>query len=104
MFDQADIEKNKTIVLLTAVLQCIPGLAILFFLPLVCCQGSEYGKFYANQGLLLLLCGIVCGIIPIVGWLAEIAVFVFAIMNAVNASNGVRQGIPLIGDKLIIIK
>ena len=54
-FDQNDVEQNKTIVLLTAVLQIFIG--ILFFLPLVCCQGSAYGKFYANQGLLLLLMG-----------------------------------------------
>lgn len=102
MFDQADIEKNKNIVLLTAILQIF--IPIIFFLPLVCCKDSEYGKFYANQGLLLLLAEIICGIIPIIGWIAAIAVFVFAIMNAVNASKGLKKGIPLIGDKITIIK
>ncbi|MGN0675365.1 MAG: hypothetical protein ACI4KG_06415 [Oscillospiraceae bacterium] len=109
-FEQSDIEKNKAIVLLTAILQCV-GLSVLFFLPLVCCQGSAYGKFYANQGLLIFLLFVAAGIvaiIPILGWIASpvvgIATLVFAIMNAVNASKGVRKAIPIIGDKLELIK
>ena len=102
-FDQNDIEQNKTVVLLTAILQCI-GLGILFFLPLVACKDSEYGKFYANQGLLLLIASVICGIIPVVGWIAAIAVEVFAIMNAVNAYKGVKKAIPIIGDKFVIFK
>lgn len=101
-FDQADIEQNRNMVLLSAILQIF--VPILFFLPLVCCKDSEYGRFYANQGLLLLLAGIVCAIIPFIGWIASIAVLVFAIMNAVNASKGLKQGIPLIGDKITLIK
>lgn len=108
-FDQADIEQNKTIVLLTAILQIFIG--IIFFLPLICCKDSEYGKFYANQGLLLLIMSVattILGFIPILGWIAApivgIAALVFAIMNAVNASKGLRKGIPLIGDKFILIK
>ena len=101
-FSQEDINQNKSIVLLTAILQIF--IPILFFLPLVCCKDSEYGKFYANQGLLLLIATVICGIIPIIGWIAAIAVLVFAIMNAVNASKGLKQGIPLIGDKFTLIK
>ena len=101
-FSQEDIAQNKNIVLLAAILQIF--VPILFFLPLVCCKDSEYGKFYANQGLLLLIAGIVCAIVPFVGWIASIAVLVFAIMNAVNANKGVKQGIPLIGDKITLIK
>jgi hypothetical protein len=41
VFDQADIEKNKT----------MAGLAyLLFFLPLVACPDSPFGRFHANQG------------------------------------------------------
>ncbi|MDE7304106.1 MAG: DUF4870 domain-containing protein [Oscillospiraceae bacterium] len=101
-FDQNDIEQNKTMVLLSAILQIF--IPILFFLPLVCCQNSPYGKFYANQGLLILLINVIAGavlIIPILGWIAGavigIANFVFAIMNAVNANKGVRKGIPIVG-------
>ena len=101
-FDQSDVEQNKSIVLMTAILQIFIG--ILFFLPLVCCKDSPYGKFYANQGLLIFLLGIAASvvlIIPILGWIAGpvigIANLVFAIMNAVNANSGVRKGIPIIG-------
>lgn len=108
-FDSQDIEQNKTMVLLAAILQIF--IPILFFLPLVCCQNSSYGKYYANQGLLILLLYIASGvvtIIPILGWIASpvvgIATLVFAIINAVNASKGVRKGIPIIGDKIELIK
>lgn len=102
-FDQGDVGQNKTIVLLTAILQLF--IPVLFFLPLVCCQNSAYGKYYANQGLLLLLlyvASIVINIIPILGQIVcivvGIATLVFGIMNAVNANKGIRKGIPILGE------
>lgn len=101
-FDQSDVEQNKSMVLLSAILQIF--IPILFFLPLVCCKDSQYGKFYANQGLLLLLyVGLtLINIIPILGQIVFIvgiiAAFVFYIMNAVNASKGIRKGIPILGN------
>ena len=96
-FDQSDVEQNKTLVLLTCVL--VIFVPILFFLPLVCCKDSAYGRFYANQCLLLLIGDIIAGITAfiLIGGLIGIAVFIFAIINAVNASNGIRKGIPLVG-------
>lgn len=106
-FDQSDVQQNKTMVLLSAILQIF--IPILFFLPLVSCQNSAYGRYYANQGLLLLLIDLVGGIIliiPILGWIASpiiyIANFVFAIMNAVNANKGIRKGIPILGNVELI--
>lgn len=106
-FEQQDVEKNKSTVLLAAILQIF--IPILFFLPLVACQGSAYGKFYANQGLLILLINIAASlvlIIPVLGWIAGpvigVANLVFAIMNAVNANKGIRKGIPLLGGIEII--
>jgi len=56
-YDPADIEKNKTM--------C--GLAyFLFFLPLVACSDSKFGRYHANQGLLVLMAGLICGIVDIV--------------------------------------
>lgn len=101
-FDQSDVEQNRSMVLLAAILQIFIG--VLFFLPLVCCKDSAYGKFYANQGLLIFLISIatyVILIIPILGWIISpilgIANLVFAIMNAVNANQGLRKGIPIVG-------
>ena len=95
-FDQADIEKNKT----------MAGLAyLLFFLPLVACPDSPFGRFHANQGLLLLILGvggsIILTIIPIVGWMLlpafGILYFVLMIMGLVNGLGGKAKELPLIG-------
>ena len=53
-FDPEDIESGRA----TA------GLAyIIFFIPLVTASGSQYGKFHANQGLLLLIASIALSIV-----------------------------------------
>lgn len=73
MFTVEDIENNKVISALAY---------IIFFLPLIVCADSPFGKFHANQGLLLLITGaagdIVLGLIPIIGWIL-IPLFSFAI-------------------------
>lgn len=106
-FDQNDVNSNKTLVLLTCIL-CI-FVPILFFLPLVATKDSAYGKYYANQTLLLLLGYIavtIVNIIPILGqivWIVGmIALLVFYIMNAVNASKGIGKPVPFIGNFQII--
>ena len=65
-FTQEDIDKNKT----------IAGLAyIIFFLPLIACPDSRYGRFHANQALILFIVGlagsIILSIIPIIGTIKE---------------------------------
>lgn len=101
-FTQEDIEKNKT----------IAGLSyILFFLPLIACPDSMFGRFHSNQALLLLIAAIagnvILGLIPIIGWLLlfpySIAVLAFAILGLVNGLNGQAKELPLFG-KFRIIK
>ena len=102
VFSQEDIEKNKVMAALAY---------FLFFLPLVACPESRFGKYHANQGLLLLIVGfggsIILGIIPIIGWILlpffYIAVAVFAIMGLLNGLKGVAKPLPLFG-KFVIIK
>lgn len=95
-FDQADIEKNKV----------IAGFAyIIFFLPLLTCPDSKYGRFHANQGLLLFILSvagsIILSIIPIIGWLLlplfSIAILIFAVMGLINGLNGKAKELPIIG-------
>ncbi len=62
-FDPADIEKNKMVAGLSY-------LGILFFLPLVAAPDSRFGKFHANQSLVVMLLGVAGGIL-------------FAILNAI---------------------
>ena len=89
--DPNDVQQNKAIVIVSLLF------GILFFLPLVACPQSQYGRFYANQGLLLFIASAVCGIIPVLGWLAEIAVFVFWIMEIAAAAQGEAKRCPIFG-------
>jgi len=116
-FDSADIQAASTI-------SGISYLFILFFLPLVVNPGSAFGKFHANQSLILLIAGIVCSIlgkifniigqIPVIGeiialiggiaiGLISILLFVFMIMGMINAFSGKAKELPIIG-KIAIIK
>ena len=102
VFDPEDIEKNKT----------MAGLAyFIFFLPLIAAPESKFGKFHANQGLILLILGVggnlILGMIPILGWLLivpfSILVLVLGIMGLINGFGGKAKRLPLIG-KFDIIK
>ena len=96
VFDQSDIEKNKTM----AGLGCF-----IFFLPLIVCPQSAFGRFYANQGLifwiLYILVGIVDAIIPILGfvfWILRLAIFLFELLGMINAFNGRALRAPFVGN------
>ncbi|MGI6685562.1 MAG: hypothetical protein ACOX47_08885 [Bacillota bacterium] len=111
-FDPIDIQQNKT----------MAGLAyILFFLPLITDKDSKFGRFHANQGLLLLITSIaghitisvVSGILTAITWrfywlttllygafsLAVIALFIMGLMNGLN---GKAKELPIIGGIRII--
>lgn len=101
-FTPEDIEKGKT----------MAGLSyLLFFLPLIACPDSKYGRFHANQSLLLLITGIagniILGIIPVIGWMLMpvfgIGVFVLGIMGLINGFGGKAKRLPIIG-KFTILK
>lgn len=108
-FDTQDITNNKVV----SVLAYIP---ILFWLPLVVNSNSRFGKFHANQGLGLLLTGIVVSValavlhlllgwIPILGTIIvglvrialSLILLVLAILGMVNTGNGNAKELPVIG-------
>lgn len=111
-FDPADIEQNKT----------MAGLAyILFFLPLIACKDSQYGKFHANQGLLLLILSVVgsialsvvSGILIAITWRLfwftsllygafGLLIIFLAITGLINGLNGKAKPLPVIGEIQII--
>lgn len=64
---------------------------------------KEGAKFHINQGLVLFLAFLVCGIIPFLGWVAEIFVFVCWIIGFIGAIQGQEKEVPLLG-KIKIIK
>jgi uncharacterized membrane protein len=90
-----DIEKNKVV---AAIAYAI------FFLPLLVDKDSEFGKFHANQGLLLLIVSLIGNAvltISIVGILLvpvlNILLLVLFIMGVINAINGQAKELPVIG-------
>lgn len=96
-----DIESSKV----------MAGLAyILFFLPLVVCPDSPFGRYHANQGLLLLLLGmggsVVLSIIPIIGWMLlpifALGVFILGVMGLINGFTGKGKALPIIGKYQLI--
>ena len=108
-----DIEANRIIAAL-AYLPC------LFFLPLVACPGSAFGRYHANQGLALMIVSVIWGVtfsfvtfvlgfIPILGhiaiailsmsWLAFFGLFILGIINALG---GRTRELPVIGRIKII--
>lgn len=102
VFETADVEKNKI----------ISGLAyLIFFLPLIVCPDSRYGRYHANQALILFITSIagtiVLSIIPIIGWILlpffSIALFVFAVIGLLNGLGGKAKQLPIIG-KFKLIK
>lgn len=79
---------------------------ILFFLPLVTHPNSSFGKFHANQALLLFITAIIINtvgtVLPVIGWfiilpLGGIFTLVLFIMGIVNALNLKKKRLPLIG-------
>lgn len=108
MFTAEDIEANKVF----GALACVP---ILFWLPLVAAKDSGFAKFYANQGLTLLVLGVVASIvttilafIPFIGGLLGTVVglvptagFLFLIINAFQ---GKARRLPVIGEMIEAFK
>lgn len=111
-FEPDDIEQNKV----------ISGLAyIIFFLPLLVCPKSKFGKFHSNQSLLLLITGLIGNVIItilssfiaiysvlfslVIGLISlafGITIFVLFIIGLVNAFNGRAKELPIIGSFRIL--
>lgn len=84
---------------------------ILFFVPLLAAPNSQFAKYHANQGLILLILAIIVNVagslIPVLGWfiiwpIGSIFVFVLWVMGVLNAANGKEVPLPLIGKYTLI--
>lgn len=58
---------------------------------------DEITSFYIRQLLGLFLLSIILLFVPIVGWIANIAIFVFWIISLIGAINGEMKEIPWVG-------
>lgn len=83
---------------------------ILFFLPLLKDNRSEFLTFHTNQGTILFIVAfggnIILSMIPILGWvllpILNIAVFILFVMGVLNASKMQMKKLPVIGDFEIV--
>lgn len=91
-------DSSKTYAILAVVLP------ILFFLPLVTEPKTEFGTFWANQALILLLAFSVASFFTFIfiGYLLGIATTVLWILSIISVSKGEMKPIPLIGEIVII--
>lgn len=62
----------------------------------VCAGDKEGAKFHVNQALVIFLFGLL-GIIPCIGWIWEVFIFVCWIMGLIAAVNEEEKPVPLIG-------
>lgn len=82
-------------------------LGLLFLVPYLMFPKDKFAVFHANQGLILLIAGVIInvigGIVPVLGWiiilpLGNIALLALLIFGAINAFNGHMKRLPLIGN------
>lgn len=83
-------------------------LGILVLVPLFAAKESAFARFHVNQGLLLLIAEVICGVVSVIpfigflGWIISVAIAVFAIIGIINATKGEMKPLPLIGNITLI--
>ncbi len=91
-----DIAKNKTNAIL-----CYLGILIIIPFMNEEAKKSPFVMFHLNQGLVLLIGGVIVGAIswiPIIGWIIAIGWFVVWLMAIVNAGSGKMKRAPFVGN------
>lgn len=107
MFDYNDVQQNK---IAAVVPYFIP---VLFFLPLIMDKNSAFCKFHANQQLTWLIVTVVIeiaekiiGIIPVIGWLANIIISIAVLLVSLGLMYGASKGkalrLPFVGELIKI--
>lgn len=93
------------------------GSGLLFFLPLAVTPKSPFGKFHANQALVLLVCTVILNtafaistaiigrmlpnflefIVDLINFIPKIVCFIYMIIGIVNSASGKARELPFIG-------
>lgn len=102
-YDPADVSRSRSVSLLAYI-------PFLFFLPLVVCPDSRFGKFHANQGLVLFLVWTIIGtllhMIPFIGGLLgkvfALPMLLLMVCGMLRAYGGRAVPLPFIGGIRII--
>lgn len=70
---------------------------IIAFVAVSTDERDEFLRFHLNQSLVLNLFSML-GVVPVLGWLIDLVVFIFWITAIVGAGKGEMNRLPLIGD------
>ncbi len=93
-FDPNDVKSNKGMSILAY-------FGILVLIPIFAAKDSPFARYHSNQGLILLICGLIAVILGriwgVLGWIADIIVFILFIIGIVNAANGRAKELPVVG-------
>ena len=65
---------------------------------------SPFVRSHVNNGIVLCITGAILACIPFLGWFCEIAVVVFMVMGIIAAAKNQYFTLPIIGDKIKIVK
>ena len=84
-----DVEANKVM----AALSYVWILSIIFLLVK---KDSTFVQFNAKQGVVIFSDSLILGFVPIIGWLLNVVLLVFAIMGIVAAWQGKTTKLPLV--------
>ncbi|MFH1439237.1 MAG: hypothetical protein ABIG89_01635 [Candidatus Woesearchaeota archaeon] len=98
--DKKDVEDGKIFAFLGVFLHIIG-----FVIVMLAKKDNKYAMYYAKQGLVLFIAGVIIGIlsiIPILGWfiimpLGNLLLVILWIIGWINALSGEIKPIPLIG-------
>jgi len=97
-FDAVDISETKYLSLF-----CYLGILFMIF-AMVAKPHSQFVRFHANQGLVLMILMIASGVVmvvPVLGWIAGALGYIFSIVciiiGIVNCCKGLATELPLIG-------
>lgn len=88
-----DVSANKTITFLSYI-------GFLCLVPLLARGESEFAKFHAKQGVVLLILWIIGGILTFIGIgvVIQIATVVLSIIGLINVNDGKMKDLPVIGE------
>ena len=89
--DKKDIEEGKA-------LAVISYFWLISLIVLLVKKDNEFVLFHARQGLVLAILATVFSFIPIIGWLLNIVVIIFAVVGIVKALAGETWKMPILGD------
>lgn len=84
-----DIKQNK-------VLAAISYIYIVSLIMLLVKKDSPFVQFHAKQGFVLFIASLICGFIPVIGWIVNIAILVLVIMGIIAALKGESKKLPLV--------